>query len=320
MAGSRCCVGTRLDFENENRSHYGVRLARTAFLVVTLVVVGAGCGSSTGTTTAAGVVRVVAAENFWGDIARQLGGAHAKVTSIISDPTADPHQYESDARNAADVADARIVIVNGVGYDDAIDKLLSVSSSHARVVLSVQKVLRARDDVNPHLWYDVPRIPEVARAIESALVAADPADRAFFAANLKTFIASLEPLKRILTEIKTKYAGAPVAYTERVPGYLLAAAGLTIATPSGFAQAIEDGNEPNAHDTQGMNDLVSGRRIRVLLYNAQATSAVTQHVEDLARQTGIPVVAVTETMPRDQPSYQAWQQSQLEALLSALGG
>jgi zinc/manganese transport system substrate-binding protein len=265
-------------------------------------------------------VKVVAAENFWADITMQLGGTRAAVRAIISDPTADPHEYESDAADAAAVADARIVIVNGVGYDDAIDKLLSVTSNRDRTVVSIQKVLGVTGgDANPHLWYDLPRIPEVAHAIESALAAADPAHASTFAANLKSFDASLNAIDQLLAKIKAKYPGAPVAYTERVPGYLLDAAGLTVATPPGFAQAIEDGNEPNARDTQTMNDLITGRRIRALLYNAQATSAVTQHVEDLARRAGIPVVPVTETLPRGL-SYQAWQEQQLQALLTALGG
>jgi zinc/manganese transport system substrate-binding protein len=280
----------------------------------------AGCGS-TSSKGNAGVVNVVAAENFWGDIARQLGGSRVSVTSIVTDPTADPHQYESDARDAAAVADARIVIENGLGYDDFIAKLLAATSNGHRVVLSVAGVLHATGDgANPHLWYDVPRIPEVARAIEESLATADPAGKTSFEANLGTFDTSLAPLDRLIAEIRAKYPHAPVAYTERVPGYLLDAAGLTIATPPGFAQAIEDGNEPNARDAQAMNDLVTGHRIRVLLYNAQATSAVTQHVEDLARAAGIAIVPVTETQPRNEPSYQAWQQHQLAALLQALGG
>jgi zinc/manganese transport system substrate-binding protein len=290
-------------------------------LAVLVSAVSTGCGQGSPAAGSPRVVKVVAAENFWGDIVRQLGGGHVAVTSIISDPATDPHQYESDARDAAATADARIVIVNGAGYDDFVSKLLSATSSNGRVVLSIEQVLHATgNDVNPHLWYDLARVPEVARAMESALVAADPADSASFAANLKTFDASLSPLKRLITEIRARYPRAPVAYTERVPGYLLDAAGLAVATPPGFARAIEDGNEPSPGDTQAMDDLVSGHRIRVLLYNSQATSPVTQHVRDLARQAGIPVVAVTETQPRNEPSYQLWQQHQLEALLTALGG
>ena len=297
------------------------RTRAVSIAVLVAAVLAAGCSSGSSAPGSTGVVNVVAAENFWGDIAGQIGGSHVAVTSIISDPTADPHQYESDAHDAAAIAGARLAIVNGAGYDDFVTKLLAATSHRGRVVLTVADVLHATGtDVNPHLWYALSRIPEVARAIESELAAADPADRASFAANLKTFVDSLAPLEQLVTQIKTKYPHAPVAYTERVPGYLLAAAGLTIASPPGFAQAIEDGNEPSAGDTKAMNDLVSGRRIRVLLYNAQATSPVTQHVRELAAQAGIPVVAVTETRPADEPSYQAWQQHQLQALLTALGG
>jgi zinc/manganese transport system substrate-binding protein len=290
--------------------------------VAILVALGAvGCSHNDAGPNFAGPLKVVAAENFYGDIARQLGGSHVDVTSMITDPATDPHQYESDARDAAAVADANVVIVNGVGYDDFISKLLSATSHRGRAVVTVQHVLGATgDNVNPHLWYDVPRSAEVARAIEGALVAADPAHRAAYVANLNTFVGSLAPLNRLLAQIKTKYRHVPVAYTERVPEYLLDAAGLTIATPAGFASAIEDGNEPSAGDTQAMDDLVSGRRIKVLLYNAQATSSVTEHVRDLARNAGMPVVAVTETQPRNEPSYQSWQQHQLQALLTALGG
>jgi zinc/manganese transport system substrate-binding protein len=297
-----------------------VRRARLLLLVTAVFVAAAGCGSSGSTTAAPGVVRVVAAENPWGDIARQIGGSRVDVTSIISDPAADPHQFESDARTAARVADAGLVIVNGLGYDDFVGKLLANTSHKGRTVLTVADVLHVTGDANPHLWYDLPRIPEVAAAIEAALARADPAHRATFAANRKQFVASLAPLQRIVRRIKARYPGAPVAYTERVAGYLLDATGSTVETPAGFAQAAEDGDEASARDTQAMNDLITEHRVRVLLYNAQATSPLTQRVQDLAHDNAIPVVGVTETMPKNEHNYQTWQQHQLESLLTALGG
>ncbi len=298
------------------------RLVAVALAGVVAGMVVCGCsGSTAGPGVANGVVKVVAAENFWGDIATRIGGPHVAVRSIITDPAADPHQYESDARDAAAMADARIVVVNGLGYDDFVAKLLSITANRARVVITVSDVLHVTGrDANPHLWYDIPRVPDVARAIEAALVAADPRDEAVFAANLKTFVASLAPLDRLLAQIRAKYRHAPVAYTERVPEYLLDAAGLDVVTPPGFARAIEDGNEPSAGDAQALDDLISRHRIRVLVYNSQATSPVTQHVRDLALRAGIPVVGVTETVPEGEPGYEAWQQHQCEALLRALGG
>jgi zinc/manganese transport system substrate-binding protein len=268
-----------------------------------------------------GVVRVVARENFWGDIAAQIGGRHVRVTSILTSPTADPHLYESDVANAVAVAEAGLVIQNGAGYDTSLSQLLAATRHPGRVVVSVQDVLGAsRPDVNPHFWYDIPRVPEVARAIEAALARCEPSDAGAFAAGLAAFDASLRPVEAVIGQIRRRYPGAPVAYTERVPGYLLAAAGLTVLTPRGFAAAIEDGTDPSPDDTVAMDGLFAGRKVKVLLYNAQVVSPVTQQVQALARQARIPVVGVTETMPPSYGSYQAWQLAQAEALVRALGG
>lgn len=264
-------------------------------------------------------LRVVAAENFWGSIASQIAGPRAEVTSILTNPDADPHLYEPDAANAVAVARADVVIDNGVGYDTFMDHLLGATSGGHRIVVKVQRVLGISSaDANPHLWYDIPRIPAVARAIATALVKADPADQAVFEKNLASFDASLEPLDAILGAIRTRHRGVPVAYTERVPGYLLADAGLRVETPVGFATAIEDGNEPSAADAQLMYALIRERRIEVLLYNVQTVSAATQHVLELATRARIPVVGVSETMPPSAGTYQKWQLDQAKALEAAL--
>ena len=281
----------------------------------------AGCGSASAQPPSIpGVVRVVAGENFWGSIVAQIGGRHVQVTSILTSPTADPHLYESDVASAMAVAEAGLVIENGAGYDDFLAQLLGATRHPGRVVISVQDVLGATGpDVNPHFWYDIPQVPRVARAIEAALARLEPRDAGAFAAGLAAFDASLRPVDTVIAEIRRRYPGAPVAYTERVPGYLLAAAGLQVLTPPGFASAIEDGTDPSPDDTVAMDGLCTGRRIKALLYNAQVVSPVTQHVADLAGQAHVPVVGVTETMPPSAGSYQAWQLSQAEALLRALG-
>jgi zinc/manganese transport system substrate-binding protein len=199
-------------------------------------------------------------------------------------------------------------------------KLLSTTSNHGRAVVTVAKVLGVSGaDANPHLWYDLPRVSTVAQSITNAFVAADPADRTTFEQNLATFNASMNPLLDAVATIRRQNAGAPVAYTERVPGYLLADAGLTVKTPPGFAQAIEDGNEPSARDNSAMESLITAHQIRVLLYNAQATSPITEHMRTLARQNNIPVIGVTETVPPSEQHYQQWQLDQLRQLMGALG-
>jgi zinc/manganese transport system substrate-binding protein len=289
-----------------------------AGLVVMAVL--AGCGTPRAPVTP-GVVKVVAGENFWGNIAGQIGGGHVQVTSILSNPDTDPHEYEANVADALAVAEARLVITNGAGYDDFLTQLLGATTNAGRIVLTVQAVLgMGGSGVNPHFWYDIPRVPQVAAAIEAALARLDPPDAKVFAANLAAFDASLRPIDAVIAAIRRRYPGAPVAYTERVPGYLLQAAGLTVVTPPGFASAIEDGNEPSAGATAQMFELITSRGTKVLLYNAQTVSPVTQQVRALARQYGVPVVPVTETMPPSFRSYQAWQLAQATALLSALGG
>ena len=288
-------------------------------LAAVLLLLLSGCGSSTPAGTP-GVVRVVAAENFWGNIAAEIGGRHVRVTSIISDPSADPHLYASNAANAAAVAQAQVVIENGVGYDTFMSDLLGASGAHP-VVVSAQTVLGVNGaDANPHLWYDIPRVPAVAAAIERSLASADPADKAAFQAKLNAFNKSLVPIEAVVAQIKAKYAGVPVAYTERVAGYLLNDAGLSVASPPGFAAAIENGNEPAPGDVQAMDSLLGGHKVRLLLYNQQAVSAVTQRVRALAQQNGSPVIGVSETLPPTDRSYQAWQLRQAREILRALGG
>jgi zinc/manganese transport system substrate-binding protein len=289
--------------------------------VVAVVAAAAGlaaCGS--GAAVANGRLDVVAGENVWGDIAAQIGGARVQVTSLISDPNADPHLYQSSASGALAMARARVAIENGAGYDDFMGHLLSASGGHPRVV-DVQQVLGAQGGgVNPHFWYDLPRVPLVARAIAQALTAADPAGAAAYRAGLARFDTGLRPALAVVAAIKAAYAGQPVGYTERVPGYLLADAGLVVVSPPGFAAAIENGNEPSAGDTQAMQTLISAHKMRLLLYNTQATSAVTQRMRTLAAQAGIPVVGVSEMLPAADRTFQAWQLRQASAMLRALGG
>ncbi|HLG68355.1 MAG TPA: zinc ABC transporter substrate-binding protein [Acidimicrobiales bacterium] len=280
----------------------------------------AACSTTIGSTTPSGKLQIVAGENFWGNIAAQIGGPHVAVTSILSDPNADPHLYESSAANALAVAEAGLVIRNGAGYDDWLSQLLGSTSHAGRRVVTVSRVLdMTGTGVNPHFWYDIPEIPRVARAVETALAELAPAHAKAFAGNLVVFDRSLGPLEAVIAEIRQRYPGYPVAYTERVPGYLLRAAGLHDETPLGFATAVEDGNDPSPEASLAMDSLVTGHKIKVLLYNAQTVSAVTQHVENLARTAGVPVVAVTETMPPSDATYQAWQLGQARALLRALG-
>ena len=274
-----------------------------------------GCG---GSAHAAGTLDVVAGENVYGSIASQIGGPHVSVTSLLSNPNADPHLFESSTASGLAVSEARVVIENGLGYDAFMTKLENASPSSDRAVLTVAKVLGVSgQDANPHLWYDVPQLGRVARAIARALEDADRRHAAAYRAGLARFDRSLEPLRSEAARIRGRYRGAPVAYTEPVPGYLVTAAGLRNLAPDTFTRAIEDGTEPSPSAVAAMNALVAQHRIRVLLYNSQAVSPITAQLRAAARGAGIPVVRVTETLPAHL-SFQRWQLEQVRALAKAL--
>jgi zinc/manganese transport system substrate-binding protein len=292
------------------------------YLVLAVALAAGGIAlAATGTSAgpSGGKVAVVAAENAYGSIAAQIGGRHVAVTSILRDPAADPHLFTADTETGLEVARAGLVIQNGAGYDTFMDRLEAAAPSGDRIVVTVADALGVHGgDANPHLWYDVPRLGRVAGAIAAGLARADPRHRADYRAGLIRFERRLVPLEREVAAIRARDGGAPVAYTEAVPGYLLAAAGLRSLTPPAFSRAIEDGSEPTASAVAGMTGLLSGHRVRALLVNTQAVSPITSRIRSAAVAAGIPVVGVTETLPAGE-TFQAWQLRQARALARALG-
>ena len=260
---------------------------------------------------------VVAAENFYGDIVGQIAGDHVRVTSIISDPSVDPHEYETNPRDAAAVANARLVIQNGLGYDAFIDHLLAASPNPQRKLIVVSALTGHVNGDNVHLWYDPATIPKVAQAILDALVQIDPGSATSYRNWYRAFQASLVPLNQAIARIKAQYGGAPVAFTEPVFGYMAAALGLNVLTPLSFQKAVEEGEDPPASALAQMEDQLRQHQVKVLLYNTQTVSPITTRVQQMAKSVGVPVVGVSETEP-PRKSFQQWMLSQLEQLRLAL--
>ena len=288
-------------------------------LGLALAILPTAAACSAGGAAAKGKINAVAGENFYGDLVSKVGGDLVSVTSILTDPNVDPHAYETSTQTAQQVADATLVVQNGLGYDTFLDHLIGSSPRSDRRVIDVQQLLGLADGVNPHVWYDPATMPKVARAVADALEQLAPASKSTIEANLTAYLGSFAPLRAKVAEIKTRYPGAAAAYTEPVPGYLLAALGWRVLTPAGFAKSIEAGTDPAPIDVAAEQDLLTGHRVEVLLYNTQATSPVTEAIKSLAVKSGVPVVGVSETMPAG-IGFVGWQLSQLNAIESALGG
>lgn len=288
---------------------------KTIVVTAAVAVALAGCGTSAD-GAARGAVDVVASTNVWADVARQVtAGTKVTVTSIISDPNADPHSYEASTRNELAVSEASLIIENGGGYDDFMTTLRDGSGAKG-TVLDAVKI--AGTTGNEHVWYDFPAVAKVADRIAGVLAAKDAPDARRFRSNAAAFTARLSALEAGEAELRAKSAGAGVAVTEPVPLYLLAACGLVDRTPAAFSDAVANGVDVPPRVLQQTLALFAKKQVRLLVYNAQTVGPQTQQVQQAARAHGIPVVPVTETLPAGD-TYLTWMSHNLDAVRKALG-
>ena len=297
--------------------------AATGLLIVVALALGA-CATSLPSTGegsvayASRVVRGVAAEDTWGSIATQIGGAHAHVVSIIANPETDPHAYEPTAADARTLADAQVAVRNGAGYDPWMQRLLAADGGH-RAVLDVGDLVGVAPGGNPHLWYDPSFVDRYIGAVTTDLQRADPADRAYFADRRSTYErVGLAPYHAAIARIRASFAGTPVGASESVVVYLCRALGLDLVTPPSFLRAISEGTDVSAADTATVDRQIATRSIAVYLENIQNLTPDVQAQVTAARAARIPLVAVTETLQPAGATFQAWQTAQLVALDTAL--
>ena len=291
-----------------------------AGVLLLLVLTLAACGTTfQSSTSSSGPVQVVAAENFWGSIAAQVGGSHVHVTSIIVDPNADPHSYEPTTADARTVASAQYVIVNGAGYDPWADRLLQANPVNGRKELNVGDFNGKHEGDNPHMWYNPAYVTAVANKIRDDLKALDPADAAAFDQSAQAFLTTgLKQYHDLIAAIKAKYSGTPVGATESIFSYLAPALGLNLITPYSYLKAVSEGTDISAADQATVEQQLRQKQIKILVYNSQNTPNNIQALINLAKANNIPVATITETLTPATASFQSWQSAQLQGIQSAL--
>ncbi len=263
-------------------------------------------------------VKVVAAENFYGDLASQIGGPNVAVTSILSNPDDDPHLFEVSPATAKALSDAKIVIANGVDYDSWMEKLVSAHKAPARKEIVVGALVGRKPGDNPHLWYDPAYMKAAAKALVADLVAVDPAHKAGYEQGEAKFLDSLKPLDDKIATMRKAYAGVPVTASEPVFGYQAALIGLKVRNEK-YALAVMNNAEPSPSEVAGFENDLKGKKVKAMLYNAQASEPAVGKLVQMAKDNGIPVVGVSETEPPNS-TYQDWMMGQLNALDHALSG
>jgi zinc/manganese transport system substrate-binding protein len=281
----------------------------------------AGCGGSASSSSAssAGKLQVAAAENFWGSIAAQLGGEKVAVSSVIVNPSTDPHSYEPTAADGVTFASSQMAIVNGIGYDGWASKLLAANPSSGRVTLDVGDLLGLEDGANPHQWYSPASVQRVIDQIVADYKRLDSKDSAYFDRQRTTFVTNaLARYDSLRSEIRTRYAGVPVGYSESIFQPLGEDLGLRLVTPYSFAKAIAEGSDVSAADKQTVDRQAEDGAIKVWVYNSQNATPDVQRVNQLARAAHVPIATITETLSPASATFEQWQDAELTRLRAAL--
>jgi zinc/manganese transport system substrate-binding protein len=306
---------------NDGRTMFRFAKAAAAMVGagVVLLPVGSIATTASAATNGAAKVAVVAGENEYGNVATQIGGKYVSVYSVDSNPNTDPHTYEATPSVGQKIANANLLIENGVGYDTFMGTLASASPNSARKVINVQHLLRLPDSTaNPHLWYMPRTMPAVAKALATELSKLDPAHASTFHANETKFVASLQPWIRAIAAFKAKYGGTTAATTEPVADYLLTAMGINNLTPFQFQADIMNGTDPTPQDVSLEKGFFTKHQVKVFCYNQQVTDSLTDSIRQTALSAGVPVVGVYETMPVPGYDYQTWMMAELNSIEKAI--
>ncbi len=309
--------------------HRPLSLIRAAAVVAVLAGVVAGCAtgtpagqSLTGQPNSPGAgtkIAVVAAENFWGSIAAQLGGERVSVRSIIANPDADPHGYEPTAADGRAVASAHYVIANGVGYDPWVAKLVAANPAPARSVLTVGELVGTKEGGNPHRWYSPDDVHRVIEQITADYKRIDPADAAYFDQLKLTFeTQELGRYHQLIADIMSNYRGAPIGASESIVAVLAEDLGLTMATPESFLDAVSEGADPTPADKLTVDQQIKTKQIKIFVFNSQNSTPDVMALVTEAKARGIPVATVTETPVPPTARFQDWQADQLAGIQQAL--
>lgn len=263
-------------------------------------------------------VKIVAAENFYGELAHEIGGNNVAVTSIISNPDADPHLFATSPKTSQSLAQAQIIIYNGADYDAWMEQMLTTVNKNQVIIINVADLMKIKTGANPHIWYQPATFPTLAKVLADKIAQLEPASKAIIQKNLASFLADNQQVAKQIATVKQHYQGTSVTATEPVFGYMAQALGLNMKGED-FQWKIMNDSEPTPKMVANYQSLLTNKQVKVMFYNNQVSDSLTGNMQKLARQNGVKVVGVSETMPKD-TTINRWLTSEINATASALQG
>lgn len=268
------------------------------------------------TISANAAINIVAAENMYGSVAKEIGGDKINVISILNNPNQDPHLFNASPSTARAIAKADIIVYNGIAYDGWMDKLLSVQKNDQQKIIMISNLVGAKLGDNPHLWYATNNMLIYAQHLTALLQQIDPANQKFYAMGLKNFQNNYQQLNNTINSIKQRYQGISVIATEPLFNYMAQALGFNMLA-TGFQLNIMNDVEPTPTQLREFENDLKSHTARILFVNKQVFSPLTMQLQKIANNERIPIVAITETQPENM-TYIQWMLSQLNTMEQAL--
>lgn len=289
-----------------------MKLKKTILLITTLlalVLTLTACSTKREANTNNHKVDIVTSTNIYANIAKNVVGKHGEVQAIIKNGDTDPHDFEPTTNSAKEVANANIVISNGLGYDDWMTKLADSNDIHMTKV--GEELMGLKQGDNPHIWYNLDLPKKYVNYIVKRSSKIDPKHASYFRKNGQTYLNKIQSIKQLAAKIDAKHA-KPVYVSEPVFDYALERCHFKIGNPA-FEEAVENETDPSAQVVHNMQESIKHKKISFFVNNVQASSSTVNGMVKLANQNQIPVLKVRETMPNG-TNYYHWMKNNYQNL------
>ena len=262
------------------------------------------------------LINVVAAENTYGEVAKELGGPYVNVISILNSPNQDPHLFTTTPSIAKAISQADIIIYNGADYDPWIKSILTIESQKRRDVINVAALMNINPGANPHIWYLPTTIPLFAKTFVALLARSDPQHQPYYENQLNFFNSEYQVVFKTIEQLKQLFQNTPVIATEPVFGYMAKSIGLQMHG-EGFQINMMNDAPPTISQIKAFEDDLRHHSVRVLIYNNQVINPQTERMRSIAENENIPVLGVSEMIPPGM-TYIQWIMKELNELQNAL--
>lgn len=246
---------------------------------------------------------ILTTTNTYQEPVKTIVGNKFKVDSIIKSTNVDPHSFSPTSTTSKAVAKSPLIVANGLGYDDWIDKLVEANNKQDDELDFGEDILHLKNGANEHIWFSVNNMKQLSKVFYQRVSEMDKLNKKYYHKNYQKYIAKLDKLSQREKSLKKQLQGKKTFVTEPLPDYLLKDLGVSVED-NHFAKAIEDGTDPSVKDIHTIQSGLKNHQVDFLVVNKQVSSGVINKITKTAKQNNIPIIYLTETVPNKLGYYQ----------------